>query len=1567
MIANPEHRNRNGDIAVIGMGCVFPGADGPHQFWRNIVTKQVQIGNPQPDWGAERYINATGTTRISTAAGGYLRELYSFDPAELGVMPNSIDGGEPDQYLALKVARDALADAACLHNYDHANSGIVLGHSTYLHRGSGVMVQHGIVVDQTVELIRHLLPDAPSAALEKLRAVLVAQLPPFNADTAPGLVPNVMTGRIANRFNMRGPNYLIDGACASSLLAVKAAMEELRSGRSDLMLAGGVNASIPPAVSIVFTQLGALSQRSDIRPFDADADGTLLAEGLGIIVLKRLDDAVTAGDRIYAVLKGIGQSSDGKGGGLLAPQLEGEALAIRRAYQDAGLEPRTIGLIEAHGTGVPLGDRTEVNALSEVFGKRAGDRPHIALGSVKSLIGHCLPAAGIAGLIKAILALHYKVLPPTRCGEVNNSLGMDQTKFYINSESRPWIVSLGTQRRAGVNAFGFGGVNSHAVIEEAPAPTKGGRPVYWGAELLVLSAPNPERLIAAIDRLQRGLAGRLARENLAAMAAALARDDPGGVVRLAIVAKDLADLARKLDRARERIATGSCRFKFLSGIYCADEIHGGKLALAFPGEGGQYEGMLADVLAAFPEARQWFDFWDALYDGELGDRPSECVYPASTGLNAATKQRLEKKLFGVELGSEAAFVSSQALLAVTRRLGLRADAVVGHSGGEHGALFAAAALSWTDWHDLEVRIRDFKRLYQSMTPSSEIAGGALLAVGAVPRQKLVALAEEVGVHVALDNCPQQMVLYGQRSQLDAMVAQLTREGGLCAFLPFNRPYHTPLFAPSADIDGVYRRFDFQVPATPIYSCVTSAPMPSAPDDIRKLVASQWRSRVCFTETVERMYADGVRTFVEIGASASLTGFIENILRGKDVLAIALDSRRRSSLVQMLHAFARLWSAGISLDIRKLYDDRSVVPANFAEDQADPCRARVFANTLPFVEIPATTCAELRAALLPWVHSAAAAPERPSTASDVAAYISERAASIYPFIDRVVSHDANGLVAECDLDVGRYAFLRQHSLWASEVSDLDPNLTSVPTVPLAVGIELLAEVAAALVGGVVPIRLEEVRSLAWIALDDGPRTIRLEAALLSEMEGLIRVSARIRDVAGMSLAEAVVVLADARRQPDALEVQPAPLMDPQPSIIRDEELYLTGMFHGPMFQSVKSVAAWDAGGVDVWLANTPLDGFFQPGERPTLLLNPILLDAVGQVTAFWICQYLGTDFSCFPSGVEAIDLYDAGREDTEGCFIAGRLGTEPPSVKPHFVNGGYLNGEFTCFGYDGAPLFRMTGWRDRFFQVPSRFFFARFQPRDGFYGENMNGLFTGLPDNSLVWRVPAFPAGFLDDAGGIWRRVLVNTILSAQERLDWKALRAAQSRRDEWLIGRTAIKDVARAWIERVHGVRLMPADLVVKVAAGGRPYLAGNGLESVGEMPEVSVAHVAGQAVAIAAPRGTQVGIDLDVVGRVATADLLAAGFSDAEQAILMDTDIAPELRVLKAWCAKEAAAKCLGTGLNGQPKSFVVSALDDRQGWAHVVAPTQTALGVLLAVEQESVLAVAFNGSSALASNQDT
>ncbi len=464
-----EAATDNTDIAIIGMSCIFPGAPDAKTFWENILAKVCAISDPPEDWQADIFFdpNSNSNDRIYCKAGGYLKDLASFNPLEYGVMPLSIDGSEPDQFLALRVAHEALSDSGYLNRqFDRQRTEVIIGRGTYFNRGYVTLVQHGLVLDQTMRILKSLHPEHTDEDLQTIRLELKRALPPLTPETIPGLVPNIMCGRVMNRLDLMGTSYTVDAACASSLIAVNAALGDLRADRCDMAIVGGVQVSTPALIYMVFCQLNALSRRGQIRPFDKNADGTLLGEGLGMMVLKRRADAERDGDRIYALVKGVGVASDGRALGLLAPRLEGEELSLRRAYAQTGIQPETIELIEAHGTGTKVGDATEIKALSRVFGNRNGHGTHIALGSVKSMIGHIIPASGIASLIKTALALHYKVLPPTLCEEPNPELALDQTPFYINTETRPWIHGAPHPRRAGVNAFGFGGINAHAILEE---------------------------------------------------------------------------------------------------------------------------------------------------------------------------------------------------------------------------------------------------------------------------------------------------------------------------------------------------------------------------------------------------------------------------------------------------------------------------------------------------------------------------------------------------------------------------------------------------------------------------------------------------------------------------------------------------------------------------------------------------------------------------------------------------------------------------------------------------------------------------------------------------------------------------------------------------------------------------------------------------------------------------------------------------------------------------------------------------------------------------------------------
>lgn len=460
------------EIAIVGIGCRFPDAPDPASYWANIQEGVCSISeHPSPDAARILDPGSPAFERVYTLRGGYLKELATFDPVASGMIPNAVASSDPSQLLALEVARAALDDAGLLNaDFDRQRADVILGYCVHLHAANTNWLQHGLMLDQTTEILARLAPHLDAAALEEIRGRLRSSLPPMDSQAIASVSGNIVAGRISNRLNLMGACYTVDAACASSIVAIDHGATNLALRRCDVALVGGVYGHLSTPMLMLFSELDALSRSAAPRPFGKDADGTLLAEGVGMLVLKRAADALRDGDRIYAIIKGIGTASDGRGSGLLAPRAEGEVLAVRRAYQDGGVDPRSVGLVEAHGTGIPLGDRIEVAALREVFGPAQGEGARCALGSVKSLIGHTISAAGVAGVIKAALALQRQVLPPTLYGdEPHPDLALHETPFYLCRSARPWIHgSRDTPRRAAVSAMGFGGINAHCVLEEAP-------------------------------------------------------------------------------------------------------------------------------------------------------------------------------------------------------------------------------------------------------------------------------------------------------------------------------------------------------------------------------------------------------------------------------------------------------------------------------------------------------------------------------------------------------------------------------------------------------------------------------------------------------------------------------------------------------------------------------------------------------------------------------------------------------------------------------------------------------------------------------------------------------------------------------------------------------------------------------------------------------------------------------------------------------------------------------------------------------------------------------------------
>jgi acyl transferase domain-containing protein/phosphopantetheinyl transferase len=915
------------------MSCIFPGAPDLVTYWQNIITKVDAIVEPPEDWNAELFVDSRSSAndRSYCSRGGYLGSLARFDPMKHGVMPNSVSGGEPDQFLALEAAHTALVDAGYFERpVDGARVEVILGRGTYINRGLVTVLQHGVFVDRVLAILRELHPEHSESELSAIKKELKASIPPFNADTAPGLVPNLVTGRVANRMNFLGANYIIDAACASSLVAVDRGMQDLRSGRCDLAVVGGIQASTPAPILMIFCQLGALSRSGRIRPFDKDADGTLLGEGVGILVLKRRADAEVAGDRIYALLKGVGIASDGRSVGLLAPRVEGQELAIGRAYEEAGLSPRTVQMIEAHGTATSVGDRVELQALSRVFGMRGRSAPWCAVGSVKSMIGHLLPASGAAGLIKAALALYHKVLPPTlHCVEPNPEFALGATPFYINSETRPWVNGRTTPRRAGVSSFGFGGINAHAVLEEHCANPEIGRSSLqqlWPTEVCIFSAQSRADLLATCKRARSQLA-KLASARLSDVAFGLNCPLPTSGCRVAIVAASIEDLESKVDEVIDRLGDAHCtQIRRTDGIYFFEHPLGenGALAFMFPGEGSQYPNMLRELCVHFPEIRALFDLIDGAFS--LAGReylPSELIFPP-TGVSDSNRRDTEDVLRRTEFASESIFAASLGLLALLDRLEIKAHAIVGHSTGEFSGLIASGANPLNGETRLKKDILELNSLYRSLAEVGKIPEGNLVSVSGIDKQVILPLLERHGdLELAMDNCPQQIIVCGTTDSTTSLRRALRNSGAVCMPLPFSRAYHTRHFRAFCDAYAEFlQRFEIRAPRIALYSCSTAALFPNDPVHITRLAADQWGRTVRFRETIEAMYDAGIRIFLEVGPRNNLTAFVDNTLDGKPHLAVPLDMPSRSGLTQLNHCLALLAAHSVPMVLDHLYVRRA---------------------------------------------------------------------------------------------------------------------------------------------------------------------------------------------------------------------------------------------------------------------------------------------------------------------------------------------------------------------------------------------------------------------------------------------------------------------------------------------------------------------------------------------------------------------------------------------------------------------------------------------------------------------
>lgn len=896
--APPLPRARlNEPVAIIGMECIFPGSPDVESFWANILEGRDLITEvPAERWSADIYYRqgpAAGRGKTPSKWGGFIDEI-AFDPLEYGIPPQSLAAIEPAQLLSLEVARRALADSGYGEEgrFDPEKTSVIFGAE------AGTDLSNAYAFRNTFAQYCGELPPQ-----------LAAALPDLTEDSFPGVLANVIAGRIANRLGLRGVNYSVDAACASSLTAIEAAVKELRSGNSDLVLAGGADFHNSINDFLMFASVQALSPSGRCRSFDTAADGVCLGEGTGVVVLKRLRDAEQDGDRIYAVIEAIAGSSDGKGLGLTAPRKEGQKRALERAYWQAGQLPAAVGLVEAHGTGTVVGDRTELRTLTEIYNSGGAVAGQAGLGSVKSQIGHAKCAAGIAGVIKVAKALYHRVLPPTQ--NINTPTDWYRranSPFVFHKTPRVW---LDEHARAAVSAFGFGGTNFHALLSAHEAPHGNHPPGVprWPAELFVFRGRDAAEADEQMRRLQNFLdrsTAPVALRDLAFTAGALG----SGAVQCAFTVEDMNDLTVRLKLALSGVAD--------LRIQRRGAATGGKVAFLFPGQGSQVPGMLQDIFVAFPRLRP------ILHCG----RPwLDKLYPA-TAYGRDEEREQQQALTDTRVAQPALGIVEYAMATLLRSCGVQPQLLAGHSYGE------LVALAVANTFDLRTLLQVSRERGEAIVAATGSDPGKMLAVSGTTAAIITALRGIDDVVLANHNNPAQTVISGSSPAIEAASVALERCGLAAQLLEVACAFHSPLLARAGQLYADrLRDLEMSAPQLPVYSNTTADVYCADSVAVKAQLARHVVEPVRFVEQIERMYADGARIFVEVGPGRVLTGFVQKILAGEPHHTIVTDQRGRPGVAQFLEALARLAVLTDDVDVRALYEERQARRL----DLDQPCR------------------------------------------------------------------------------------------------------------------------------------------------------------------------------------------------------------------------------------------------------------------------------------------------------------------------------------------------------------------------------------------------------------------------------------------------------------------------------------------------------------------------------------------------------------------------------------------------------------------------------------------------------
>lgn len=1425
------------DVAIIGMSCIFPGAVDVETFWQNIInkvdaTQDVPVDRIDP---VHFDNDASGVDRFYCNRGGFIPD-FEFDPSSFGILPLAVEGTEPDHLITLSLVHKALSDAGIFdQNFSLEKTGIIIGKGNYTGPGATRAIEIVRTGEQIVSLLKDLMPHLSGQEIDEVKKEYQQRKGRFGPDTAMGLIPNLVASLVANRLNLGGVAYTLDAACASSLIALDHAVQELNSGRCDMVIAGGVHVGQNAAFWSIFSQLGALSKKGRITPFDENADGLIIGEGCGFVVLKRLEDAIRDQHKIYSVIKGVGLSSDGSGTSVMSPSIKGQLKAITQAWDKSGLESKNIGYIEAHGTGTVLGDKTEIETLAQFFGNDTL-LPKAGIGTVKSNIGHAMPAAGIAGLIKASLALYHGIIPPSlHCKQPLAQL--EDTRFKVVQDLQNWADS-GLPKVAGVNAFGFGGINAHVVLEAYESPVNTGaafksdlvtmanEPVL--DEVLLLARHTHEELLLALEKGDR---------------------NPGdGVFRMAVFNPTSERLKKALKIASKNMAWRNKQDIWYSNAPVLS--NGGKIAFVFPGLDGLAGGEINTVAAHFNIPQDNHTKGEGLLNEALK------ILNKSSVLDTALKQ-----------------------------LGILPQMNAGHSLGE----WLAARSSELAEESSVLQLLNF------LNPETfELKDSRFIAVGCGIEQLQSILQDIENLYLSNDNCPQQVILCGSNAALEILVPILKTKQIFHQILPFQSGFHSPFVADKLDLmlEGM-SKMEFRKTKFPLWSATTLELYPEGFEAIRQLSVEHLIKPVRFRELTERLYEEGARVFIQVG-SGGLIGFIDDTLKGKGCSTISANVPLRSGITQLQRVLAALFVEGKEAGMAFMgYDKKEVVqrkgiklqlglpiiaglkglknltiaPDNnlknkALEDHAHPLLKAFQENVDEMIGIQSemlqffqnrekTGLAVPAFGQVPMVGQVSAigqvSMEMPVPVNTVNDGTKERLS---------FSKTLNVTLENCPYLID-HSLLRQPKGWHC-VEDMDP------VIPMTMIFEMFGEIAAEQLPGSHVHKLKNIKVFQWMNVS---KPFRETVTGEWKTDQLVYLNLE-------RFANAEVLLSN------QIAIAPVQNFDVGESLNIDRtehQIYEEHMFHGPGYQGIKKlVKVGEKGIIGI------IEGSNGKGS---------LLDNAGQLFGLWLQLTLEKDRIAFPVKIQDIEFF-------------GEMGDQASSFECTCVLT-ELTDEFATANIvmkrDNKIWAIITGWQNR-----------RLEIDEALWRVSMSPLHNRLSEEVAL--------GIFMFHNAYTRMVSWDFILKRYFNQDEKKYHNTllPNKKKEWMISRVAVKDAVRNLLNQRKATACYPIAFEIRSDEVNKPYLYGEMTEGI----HISIAHKGTDAVGIARYDGP-VGIDIERIEE-RSQGFYELVFSASEQYLLEGKDQAEW--TTRFWVAKEAYGKYLGKGLQGNPKAYVIEAINGEE-----------------------------------------